>query len=180
MRRIAWLAGFAVLAALPARAQETVTDFTLDNGMQVVVVEDHRAPVVTHMVWYRAGSADEPAGKSGIAHFLEHLMFKQTENLAPGEFSKVVTAQGGRDNAFTSFDYTAYFQRVASDRLELMMQMESDRMVNLRLTEEDILTEREVIEERNQRTENNAGALFREQRSAAQFLNHRYGVPIIG
>jgi zinc protease len=181
MRRIAWLAGFAVLAALPARAQETVTDFTLDNGMQVVVVEDHRAPVVTHMVWYRAGSADEPAGKSGIAHFLEHLMFKRTENLAPGEFSKVVTAQGGRDNAFTSFDYTAYFQRVASDRLELMMQMESDRMVNLRLTEEDILTEREVIiEERNQRTENNAGALFREQRSAAQFLNHRYGVPIIG
>ena len=91
MRRIAWLAGFAVLAALPARAQETVTDFTLDNGMQVVVVEDHRAPVVTHMVWYRAGSADEPAGKSGIAHFLEHLMFKQTENLAPGEFSKVVS-----------------------------------------------------------------------------------------
>ena len=131
MRRIAWLAGFAVLAALPARAQETVTDFTSDNGTQVVVVEDHRAPVVTHMVWFRAGSADEPAGKSGIAHFLEHLMFKQTENLAPGEFSKVVTAQGGRDNAFTSFDYTAYFQRVASDRLKLMMQMESDRMVNL-------------------------------------------------
>ncbi|MCH2248895.1 MAG: insulinase family protein [Cognatishimia sp.] len=175
------LAGLAIAATLPARAQEAVTDFTLDNGMQVVVVEDHRAPVVMHMVWYKAGSADEPAGTSGIAHFLEHLMFKQTENLAPGEFSEIVTAQGGQDNAFTSFDYTAYYQRVAADRLELMMQMESDRMVNLRLTEEDILTERDVIiEERNQRTENSAGALFREQRMAAQYMNHRYGVPIIG
>nr|WP_245168801.1 pitrilysin family protein [Cognatishimia activa] len=175
------LAGLAIAATLPARAQEAVTDFTLDNGMQVVVVEDHRAPVVMHMVWYKAGSADEPAGTSGIAHFLEHLMFKQTENLAPGEFSETVTAQGGQDNAFTSYDYTAYYQRVAADRLELMMQMESDRMVNLRLTEEDILTERDVIiEERNQRTENSAGALFREQRMAAQYMNHRYGVPIIG
>jgi zinc protease len=181
MKRMILLAGLAIAAALPVRAQEAVTDFTLDNGMQVVVVEDHRAPVVMHMVWYRAGSADEPAGKSGIAHFLEHLMFKQTENLAPGEFSETVTAQGGQDNAFTSFDYTAYYQRVAADRLELMMQMESDRMVNLRLTEDDILTEREVIiEERNQRTENSAGALFREQRMAAQYMNHRYGVPIIG
>ena len=181
MRRIILLAGLAIVATLPARAQEAVTDFTLNNGMQVVVVEDHRAPVVMHMVWYKAGSADEPAGTSGIAHFLEHLMFKQTENLAPGEFSETVTAQGGQDNAFTSFDYTAYYQRVAADRLELMMQMESDRMVNLRLTEEDILTERDVIiEERNQRTENSAGALFREQRMAAQYMNHRYGVPIIG
>lgn len=181
MRRIILLAGLAVWAASLGRAQETVTDFTLDNGMQVVVVEDHRAPVVMHMVWYKAGSADEPAGTSGIAHFLEHLMFKQTENLAPGEFSETVTAQGGQDNAFTSYDYTAYYQRVAADRLELMMQMESDRMVNLRLTEEDILTERDVIlEERNQRTENSAGALFREQRMASQYLNHRYGIPIIG
>lgn len=181
MRRMILLAGLAIAATFPARAQEAVTDFTLDNGMQVVVVEDHRAPVVMHMVWYKAGSADEPAGTSGIAHFLEHLMFKQTENLAPGEFSETVTAQGGQDNAFTSYDYTAYYQRVAADRLELMMQMESDRMVNLRLTEEDILTERDVIiEERNQRTENSAGALFREQRMAAQYMNHRYGVPIIG
>ena len=181
MRRMILLAGLAIAATLPARAHEAVTDFILDNGMQVVVVEDHRAPVVMHMVWYKAGSADEPAGTSGIAHFLEHLMFKQTENLAPGEFSETVTAQGGQDNAFTSYDYTAYYQRVAADRLELMMQMESDRMVNLRLTEEDILTERDVIiEERNQRTENSAGALFREQRMAAQYMNHRYGVPIIG
>ena len=153
----------------------------LDNGMQVVVVEDHRAPVVTHMVWYRAGSADEKPGVSGVAHFLEHLLFKGTDTLEPGEFSATVAANGGRDNAFTSYDVTAYHQRIASDRLELMMRMESDRMVNLQLDEEDILTERDVIiEERNQRVENNPGALFREQLSAAQYLNHRYGVPVIG
>ncbi|GAA6209225.1 pitrilysin family protein [Cognatishimia sp. WU-CL00825] len=181
MRRMIMLAGITVLAALPLRAQEMVTDFVLDNGMQVVVVEDHRAPVVMHMVWYKAGSADEKPGVSGVAHFLEHLLFKGTEKLEPGEFSKVVSANGGRDNAFTSYDYTAYHQRVAADRLELMMRMESDRMVNIRLSEDEILTERDVIiEERNQRTENSAGALFREQRNAAQYLNHRYGVPIIG
>lgn len=181
MRRMFMLAGLAALAALPLRAQEAVTDFTLNNGMQVVVVDDHRAPVVMHMVWYKAGSADEPAGVSGVAHFLEHLMFKATQTLESGEFSKIVTANGGQDNAFTSLDYTAYHQRVASDRLELMMQMESDRMVNIRITNDDVLTERDVIlEERNQRTENSAGALFREQQTAAQYMNHRYGVPIIG
>ncbi len=181
MRRMMMLAGLFALSALPIRAQEMVTDFVLGNGMQVVVVEDHRAPVVMHMVWYKAGSADEQPGVSGVAHFLEHLLFKATDTLESGEFSEVVSANGGRDNAFTSYDYTAYYQRVASDRLELMMKMESDRMVNIRLTEDDILTERDVIiEERNQRTENSAGALFREQRSAAQYLNHRYGVPIIG
>jgi zinc protease len=145
------------------------------------VLEDHRAPVVVHMVWYRAGSADEPPGESGVAHFLEHLLFKGTDTLAPGEFSATVARNGGNDNAFTSYDYTAYFQRVAADRLDLMMQMESDRMVNLRLGEGDIATERDVIiEERNQRTENNPGALFREQMAAAQYLNHRYGTPVIG
>jgi len=171
------------LSLLPfgAQADEMVTNFTLDNGMEVVVVEDHRAPVVQHMVWYRAGSADEPAGSSGIAHFLEHLLFKATENLESGEFSRTVSANGGQDNAFTSYDYTAYFQRVAADRLGLMMQMEADRMKNIRLTEADILTERGVIiEERNQRTENNPRSLFGEQMSAAQYRNHRYGVPIIG
>ncbi|MEO0766238.1 MAG: pitrilysin family protein, partial [Pseudomonadota bacterium] len=162
-------------------AQEGVTTFTLDNGMDVVVVEDHRAPVVQHMVWYKAGSADEPVGTSGIAHFLEHLMFKATDTLADGELSSTVAANGGRDNAFTSYDYTAYFQRVAADRLELMMQMEADRMRNIRFTEENVTTERRVIiEERNQRTENNPRALFGEQMNAAQYLNHRYGVPIIG
>ncbi len=174
----------ALMTATPLLAdqgQEAVTTFTLDNGMDVVVIEDHRAPVVQHMVWYRVGSADEPAGTSGIAHFLEHLMFKGTDTLKPGEFSATVAANGGNDNAFTSFDYTAYFQRVAADRLELMMQMESDRMRNLRLTEEDVLTERGVIlEERNQRTENSPRALFSEQMSAAQYLNHGYSIPIIG
>ncbi|KIN63182.1 Peptidase, M16 family protein [Sulfitobacter noctilucicola] len=168
------LAGFAQNA-------EDVTHFTLDNGMEVVVVEDHRAPAVQQMVWYRAGSADEPKGSSGVAHFLEHLLFKATDKMESGEFSATVAANGGRDNAFTSYDYTAYFQRVAADRLELMMQMESDRMKNIRLTPENIRTERDVIlEERNQRTDNNAGALFNEQMNAAQYLNHRYGTPIIG
>ena len=166
---------------LPAHAKDQVTSFTLDNGMDVVVIEDHRAPVVVHMVWYKAGSADEKAGVSGVAHFLEHLLFKGTETLEPGEFSATVSRNGGSDNAFTSVDYTAYFQRVAADRLELMMRMESDRMVNLQLDEGDIATERDVIiEERNQRVENNPGALLREQKNAAQYLNHRYGVPIIG
>jgi zinc protease len=170
----------AVIWALPLSAAE-VTSFRLSNGMEVVVLEDHRAPVVVNMVWYRTGSADEPPGKSGIAHFLEHLMFKSTENLESGEFSRVVAANGGTDNAFTSFDYTAYFQRVAADRLELMMEMEADRMVNLRLTPEEVDTERQVIlEERNERTENEPGALFGEQRNAAQYMNHPYGIPIIG
>ena len=133
------------------------------------------------MVWYRAGSADEPKGSSGVAHFLEHLLFKATEKLESGELSATVAANGGRDNAFTSYDYTAYFQRVAADRIELMMSMESDRMRNIRLTERDIETERDVIiEERNQRTENNPRALFGEQMSASLYLNHRYGVPVIG
>ncbi len=174
------LAFAAALAASPAVAQD-VSTFQLDNGMDVVVIEDHRAPVVVHMVWYRRGSADEPVGESGVAHFLEHLLFKGTENMAPGELSETVAANGGSDNAFTSYDYTAYFQRVAADRLPLMMQMEADRMVNLKLSEGDIATERDVIlEERNMRTENNPSALAREQMMAAQYLNHRYGVPVIG
>jgi len=145
------------------------------------VIEDHRAPVATHMVWYRVGAADEPAGVSGIAHFLEHLMFKGTETVAPGEFSATVAAQGGSDNAFTSWDYTAYFQRVAADRLDLMMRMEADRMRNLTLSEEDVATERQVIlEERSQRTDSDPGALLGEQRMAAQYMNHPYAIPIIG
>ena len=181
MRRLIASAMFCLAAALPAVAKEQVSSFTLDNGMDVVVIEDHRAPVVVHMVWYRAGAADEKPGVSGVAHFLEHLLFKGTETMEPGEFSATVARNGGSDNAFTSYDYTAYFQRVAADRLDLMMQMESDRMVNLQLGEDDILTERDVIiEERNQRVENNPGALFREQMNAAQYLNHPYGIPIIG
>lgn len=171
---------FLIVLAVSAKADE-VTTYTLDNGMEVVVIEDRRAPVVVHMVWYKVGSADEPEGQSGIAHFFEHLMFKGTDMLEPGEFSQVVAENGGSDNAFTSYDYTAYFQRVAADRLDLMMQMEADRMVNLRLDDAEIATEREVIiEERNQRVENSPSALFREQKSAVQYYNHRYGIPIIG
>lgn len=181
MFRAIRLAALLGLSPMLAAAEEAVTTFALDNGMQVVVVEDHRAPVVQHMLWYRAGSADEPVGSSGVAHFLEHLLFKATDTMESGELSATVARNGGRDNAFTSYDYTAYFQRIAADRLGLMMKMEADRMKNIRLTPENIATERDVIiEERNQRTENNPGALFGEQMSAAQYLNHRYGVPIIG
>jgi zinc protease len=170
----------ALALALPAAA-EPVTRFTLDNGLDVVVIEDNRAPVVVQMIWYRVGAADEPPGKSGIAHFLEHLMFKGTETIGPNQFSAIVEAQGGDDNAFTSWDYTAYFQRVAADRLELVMQMEADRMQNLRLQQEDVDTERQVIiEERYQRTDTSPGALLSEQMRAAQFQNHPYGIPIIG
>lgn len=170
----------ALAVGFPAAAEE-VTTFRLDNGLDVIVIEDHRAPVVVQMVWYRAGSADEPRGVSGVAHFLEHLMFKGTTTLAPGEFSKTVEANGGSDNAFTSSDYTAYYQRVAADRLEIVMQMEADRMRNLILSENDWQTEREVIiEERNQRVDSDPGAIFTEQRSAAQYLAHPYGIPTIG
>ena len=158
-----------------------VSSFMLDNGMQVVVIEDHRAPAVVQMVWYRIGSADEPAGHSGIAHFLEHLMFKATDDMAAGAFSDAVAAQGGRDNAFTSYDFTAYHQRVAVDHLGMVMRMEADRMRDLQLTEADVTTERQVIlEERSQITDSSPGALLNEQMSAAQFLNHPYGMPVIG
>ena len=147
---------FALMIAASAVTAEDVTTYMLDNGMEVVVIEDNRAPVVVHMLWYKIGSADEPVGASGVAHFLEHLLFKATDVLESGEFSATVAANGGSDNAFTSYDYTAYFQRIASDRLELMMQMESNRMNNLRITAADVETERQIIlEERNQRTENN-------------------------
>lgn len=172
-----------LLTATPALADmpEGISHFTLPNGMEAVVIEDHRAPVVVQMVWYRAGSADEPPGKSGIAHYLEHLMFKGTEKLEPGELSKTVTANGGMDNAFTSYDFTAYFQRIASDRLDLVMGMEADRMQNLRIGEDDWQAEREVVlEERAQRTDSDPAALFGEERYAAQFLNHPYGRPVIG
>jgi zinc protease len=180
MFRSAVLAVSLVLSAGVLRAQD-VTAFTLDNGLQIVVIEDHRAPVVVHMLWYRTGSADEPVGVSGVAHFLEHLLFKATDTMEAGEFSTVVAANGGSDNAFTSYDYTAYYQRIAADRLALMMQMESDRMNNLALTAADIETERMVIlEERSQRVDSDPTSIASEQMRAAQFMNHRYGTPIIG
>ncbi|NQV20210.1 MAG: insulinase family protein [Rhodospirillales bacterium] len=170
-----------VTAACDAQEAGRTETFVLGNGMQVVVVPDHRAPVVAHMVWYRLGAADEPPGKSGIAHFLEHLMFKGTPKVPAGEFSKIIARNGGRDNAFTSLDYTGYFQTVAVDRLELVMQLESDRMSNLTLTDDVVLPERDVIlEERRSRIDNDPRALFSEQFMAAQFLAHPYRIPVIG
>lgn len=173
----------AVMSAASASASEgaRATRFTLANGLEIVVIPDHRAPVVTHMVWYRVGAADEKPGKSGIAHFLEHLMFKGTEKIPPGEFSKIVARNGGEDNAFTGHDATAYFQRVATDRLPLVMEMEADRMANLRLANEDVLTERKVIlEERRSRVDNSPSNILNEQMMAALYQSHPYGVPIIG
>lgn len=173
---------FAGVAAQPADAQIfNPTTFTLDNGLQVVVIENHRAPAVTHMIWYKVGAADEPPRKSGIAHFLEHLMFKGTETRAPGEFSDLVARNGGRENAFTSQDYTGYFQTIAADRLALMMELEADRMTGLVLTDDIIQPERlVVIEERRSRTDSSPRALLSEQVTAATYSNHPYRLPIIG
>ncbi len=179
-RHLAFAALISVSLLRPSHA-EPVTHTQFENGLEVVVIEDRRAPVVVNMVWYRAGAADEPLGQSGIAHFLEHLMFKGTETTDPGEFSALVEANGGRDNAFVSWDYTGFFQRVAADRLELMMEMEADRMVNLSFTEAEWLPERGVIlEERGQVLESRVGAQFNETMLAALYKAHPYGVPILG
>ncbi len=155
--------------------------FRLPNGMDVVVITNKRAPVVLHMVWYKVGGADEPAGKSGIAHFLEHLMFKGTRTLKPGQFSKIVSENGGQENAITSHDFTAYFQSVAKDRLETVMRIEADRMSNLVLTDKELEAERlVVIEERRSRTENQPRSLLWEQTNAALHIHHPYRIPVIG
>ena len=164
-----------------AFAEPKVSTFELDNGLRGVVIEDHRAPVVTHMLWYRVGSADETPGKTGIAHFLEHLLFKGTEKIPSGRFSEIVAENGGQENAFTSRDYTGYFQNIAADRLGLVMGMEADRMRNLTLGDDDWQAERDVVgEERRMRTDNVPSAKFREQFSAALYLSHPYGIPVIG
>lgn len=155
--------------------------FRLQNGMDVLVIPDHRAPVVTHMVWYRLGSGEETEGKTGLAHFLEHLMFKGTEKVAPGQFSRIVARNGGRDNAFTSYDFTAYFQSIAKDRLPLVMEMEAERMTGLRLTDKEVLPERDVvIEELRMRIENNPSAQLISELNAALYGKHPYGRDIIG
>ncbi len=168
----------------PAAGQsihDRVTGFTLDNGLEVVVVPDHRAPVVTHMVLYRIGSVDEPAGKSGIAHFLEHLMFKGTSTFPEGGFSERVAAIGGNDNAFTTSDITGYHQTVARQHLGLMMEFEADRMANLRITDDDVIPEREVIrEERRARVDNDPGSQLAEALNTVVYQNSRYGLPVIG
>ncbi len=184
IRLLAKLALCAVLAApllRAATAAPTVAQFMLDNGLQVVVVPDHRTPVVTHMLWYRIGAADDPFGKSGIAHFLEHLMFKGTAKNPAGRFSQQIAAVGGQENAFTSYDYTGYFQRVSRETLGAMMAFEADRMTGLVLTDDVIASERNVIlEERNQRIDNDPSARLSEQVQAAQYLNHPYHRPTIG
>jgi len=165
----------------PTHIAAQVDAFRLANGMDVVVVPDHRAPIVTHMVWYRNGSADDPAGKSGIAHFLEHLMFKGTAKWPAGEFSKIVAGFGGQENAFTSFDYTAYFQRVPKQHLRAMMDYEADRMTGLHFDEDVVAPERNVVlEERRMRVDSDPAAQLGEEFSAALFLHHPYGTPIIG
>ncbi|MEM6381219.1 MAG: pitrilysin family protein [Pseudomonadota bacterium] len=172
----------------PANAAEAsvafapaASEFTLDNGLHVVVIPDRRAPVVTHMIWYKVGAADEVPGESGIAHFLEHLMFKGTTNYPGDTFSQEIARLGGTQNAFTSYDYTAYFQRIAVQHLPLMMQMEADRMSNLTLAEDEVASERNVVlEERASRVDNDPSAQMRESYSATFYQNHPYGVPIIG
>src|SRR5438876_1172308 len=183
-----FIAAFALAVAIPARPAPVlaasgpdIAHFSLANGLEVVVIPDHRTPVVTHMVWYRVGGADETAGKSGLAHFLEHLMFKGTEKNPQGLFSQTVATIGGQENAFTSSDYTGYFQRVARERLRTVMEFESDRMTGLVLTDDVVKPELQVVlEEQNMRVANNPGARLDEQMEAALYLNHPYGRPVIG
>ena len=180
---IAGLAVAASLFAAPAQAdpKPAIGHFTLSNGLEVVVVPDRRAPVVTHMVWYKVGAADETPGKSGLAHFLEHLMFKGTAKNPMGLFSKTVALVGGQENAFTTQDYTGYYQRVSRENLKTMMEFEADRMTGLVLTDAAVIPELKVVlEEQNQRVANNPRARLTEQIDAALYLNHPYGKPVIG
>src|SRR5687768_4343469 len=158
---------------LAVRAETRASELTLANGMQVVIIPDHRAPVVTHMVWYRVGAADEPQGKAGIAHFLEHLLFKGTPKYPQGEFSRILRRNGADENAFTTQDYTGYYQRVSKDRLELVMELEADRMANLVLRDEHVATELAVVqEERRSRIDNDPSSQLVEQMDAALFTAH--------
>ncbi|HLW28688.1 MAG TPA: pitrilysin family protein [Kiloniellales bacterium] len=179
---VALVGTLATAQAATATAQVfDPTVHTLENGLEIVVIPNHRAPIVTQMLWYKVGAADEPLGKSGIAHYLEHLMFKGTEKVGPFEFSQLIERHGGRDNAMTSWDFTAYHQTVASEQLEMVMELEADRMRNLRLAEELVLPERDVIlEERLSRIDNDPAAQLAEMASAALFVHHPYGTPIIG
>lgn len=180
-------AGLFALFASHAAAEEAAwapTTFTLENGMEVVVLPDHRAPVVTHMVWYKVGAADEAPGKSGIAHLFEHVMFQQTKNLGPGEFDSIVSRSGGQNNAFTSWDYTAYFERVHKAQLGTMMGLEAERMVNLVINDDPkgpFISERDVVkEERRQRIENNPGAILQEKALSTLWKGHPYEITVIG
>jgi len=166
---------------LSADAAPNVSHFTLANGLEVIVIPDHRTPVVTHMLWYRVGAADETPGKTGLAHFLEHLMFKGTKKNPQGLFSQTVSNIGGQENAFTSSDYTGYFQRTAREHLKMLMEFEADRMTGLVLTDDVVKPELQVVlEEQNMRVANNPSARLSEQMEASLYLNHPYRRPIIG
>ncbi len=181
--KIITIVAFCLLLVIPAAEAKdfNAETFTLKNGLQVVVIPNHRAPVVTHMVWYKFGAADEHAGKTGIAHFVEHLMFKGTPHVPEGQFSMIVKKLGGNDNAFTTHDYTAFYQDVSRPSLERVMEMEADRMKNLTLTDDQVSSERQVIiEERHQRIDDKPDAKFEEQLMSALFVNHPYGTPAIG
>lgn len=170
---------FAKLFAVEKRSAES---FTLANGLQVIVLPSRRAPIVTQVVVYRVGSADETFGRTGVAHFLEHMMFKGTDKVPAGEFSRIVSRNGGRDNAYTTFDSTGYHQTIAADRLDLVMRMEADRMTNVHITEREIVPERQVIlEERRMRTENVPAALLDEAVREQLYGRHKpYSMPVIG
>ena len=164
-----------------AQADIGVKEITLKNGMRVLVKEDHRSPVAVSMVWYRAGSLDEINGKTGVAHVLEHMMFKGTKTTKPGEYSEIVAAAGGRENAFTGADYTAYFQRLEKSKLPISMKMEADRMQNLVITEEEFKKEINVVmEERRWRTDDKPKAQVNELFNSLIFRAHPYGRPIVG
>jgi zinc protease len=175
------VAAIALAGTAQAAPKPDVAHFTLDNGLEVVVVPDRRAPVVTHMIWYKVGAADETPGKSGLAHFLEHLMFKGTAKNPAPRFSQTVAFVGGQENAFTTQDYTGYYQRVPRENLKMLMEFESDRMTGLVLNEQAVVPELKVVlEEYNQRVANNPRARLGEQIDAALYLNHPYGKPVIG
>jgi len=162
-------------------AEPGITQFALPNGMQVVVIPDHRAPVVTQMVWFKVGAMDDPQGLSGLAHFFEHMMFRGTKAVPGDRFARTLARNGGEDNAFTTEDYTAFYEQIARDRLKLAMGLEADRMANLDLSESNVNTERDVVlEERRMRIDNSPQALADEQMDAALYLSHPYGRPVIG
>ena len=167
-----------------AEAEWAPATFELDNGMDVVVLPDHRAPVVTHMVWYKVGAVDEDPGKSGIAHLFEHVMFKETDDIGPEEFTTIVQRNGGQLNAFTSWDYTAYYERVAKEQLERMMELEAERMTDLIINDDPegpFISERDVVkEERRQRIDNNPGVILQEQVMEAFYQDHPYHITVIG
>ncbi len=178
---VAVAGAWPVPAAEPTRSTEAVVAATLDNGLRVLLLEDHRSPIVTVQMWYRVGSRNEARGATGIAHFLEHLMFRGTATRGPGVFARTVERNGGQDNAFTSQDVTSYYVNLAADRLDLVLELEADRMHNLLLDSKIIASEREVvIEERRTRTEDDPGGALGEEVSATAFRAHPYGQPIIG